>query len=218
MRDSFVFYRSFFELFRGLGKARRWELLEALCDYAFAGVLPEPSAAIYPFFCALRPQIDANNRRYENGKKGGRPRCEEENLPASQNQRFSSEEPNENVNEHENEKEKEKEKENVHANEHENGNANANANVPAGLEAGGILDVIRGHLTLRDREEVDRELARMKEGSEGGKMPSFRGKLSSVGPPEGEAGKRREAFLRMVAGLSEKTSMRGLGISGRRKT
>lgn len=41
--------------------------------YAFADELPELSGIEKAIFTIIKPQIDANNKRYENGRKGGRP-------------------------------------------------------------------------------------------------------------------------------------------------
>ena len=74
MRDGFVFYRSFFECFSNLSKKDKLVLFDALCNYALNDVEPELVGTPAAIFKLLKPQIDANNRRYENGKKGGRPK------------------------------------------------------------------------------------------------------------------------------------------------
>lgn len=74
MRDGFVFYRSFYESFEDLSKRDKLTLFEALCNYALNDVEPELSGTPSAIFKLLKPQVDANNRRYENGKKGGRPK------------------------------------------------------------------------------------------------------------------------------------------------
>ena len=74
MRDGFVFYRSFFESFSDLSKKDKLLLFDALCNYALNDVEPELSGTPAAIFKLLKPQVDANNRRYENGCKGGRPK------------------------------------------------------------------------------------------------------------------------------------------------
>lgn len=74
MRDGFVFYRSFFECFEGLSKKDKLTLFDALCNYALNDVEPELAGVPAAIFKLLKPQVDANNRRYENGCKGGRPK------------------------------------------------------------------------------------------------------------------------------------------------
>ena len=74
MRDGFVFYRSFFESFEDLSKKDKLTLFDALCNYALNDIEPELSGTTAAIFKLLKPQVDANNRRYENGKKGGRPK------------------------------------------------------------------------------------------------------------------------------------------------
>lgn len=73
MRDGFVFYRSFMFMINTVKKSRRWLLFSAIAEYALDGVVPQLPEEEMNVFRALCPQIDANNRRYENGKKGGRP-------------------------------------------------------------------------------------------------------------------------------------------------
>lgn len=74
MRDSFIFYRSFFESFEGLSKKDRLILFEAVCNYALNDIEPELNGIPLSIFKLLKPQLDANIRRYENGCKGGRPK------------------------------------------------------------------------------------------------------------------------------------------------
>lgn len=74
MRDSFIFYRSFFESFEDLSKKDRLILFEAVCNYALNDIEPELNGIPLAIFKLLKPQLDANIRRYENGCKGGRPK------------------------------------------------------------------------------------------------------------------------------------------------
>ena len=87
MRDGFVFYRSFFESFSDLSKKDKLVLFDALCNYALNGIEPELTGTPSAIFKLLKPQVDANTRRYENGLKGGRPR---------KNQEETKQEPNNN--------------------------------------------------------------------------------------------------------------------------
>lgn len=71
-RNSFPMLRSFFEAINLLPKEIQAEIYPALMDYAFNGTEPEglrPVAGC--IFMLIRPVIDANNARYENGLKGG---------------------------------------------------------------------------------------------------------------------------------------------------
>lgn len=102
MRDGFVFYRSFYESFEDLSKRDKLLLFEALCNYALNDIEPELTGTPSAIFKLLKPQVDANNRRYENGKKGGRPK---------QNQDETKQKPNDNQTETKSEpKEKVKDK------------------------------------------------------------------------------------------------------------
>lgn len=81
MRDSFVFYESFYLAISDLSAAQQNKLFQAICRYALYEEEPELKGASAAVFKLIRPQIDANNKRYENGKKGaehgikgGRPR------------------------------------------------------------------------------------------------------------------------------------------------
>lgn len=76
MRDGFIFYKSFYEAIKNLPPKDKIKLYEGLIEYALLDKEPNFSGISKGMFELMRPQIDANNRRYENGKKGGRPKKE----------------------------------------------------------------------------------------------------------------------------------------------
>ena len=109
MRDSCIFYRSFLEAIELLPKKYKLQFYEALFNYALNDEPPDKlSGGAAALFKALQPQIDANNRKYENGKKGGRPKG---------NQDETKPKPNNNQN-------RTKVKPNVNENVNVNGNGN----------------------------------------------------------------------------------------------
>lgn len=71
---SFVFYESFRDASRNLDDATRLALYEAIMDYSLYGEEPDegnPVAA--SMFKLVRPVLDTNAKRRENGRNGGRP-------------------------------------------------------------------------------------------------------------------------------------------------
>ena len=84
---SFVFYESFRDASRNLDDATRLALYEAIMDYSLYGEEPDegnPVAAA--MFKLVRPVLDANAKRRENGRNGGRP-------ASTDNQEESKQEP-----------------------------------------------------------------------------------------------------------------------------
>ena len=82
-RDSFIFYKSFYEAIRDLPRDIRLEVYTAIMEYALYGRQPEE---LKPFakgiFTLIKPNIDVNTARFENGKKGGRkPRVPKQAAP-----------------------------------------------------------------------------------------------------------------------------------------
>lgn len=73
VRDSFIFYESFHVALSKLDDAAYKKIMTAICEYALYGTDPELDGMLTLAFDLIRPQIDANNKRYEDGKKGGRP-------------------------------------------------------------------------------------------------------------------------------------------------
>jgi len=73
MRDSFIFYRSFFEAAEDLSPEEKCAMFDAICDYALNFAEPCLEGTPKLAFRLIKPQLDANIARYNNGQKGGRP-------------------------------------------------------------------------------------------------------------------------------------------------
>ena len=73
MRDSMVFYRNFRDALARLPEKERLEAYEAIFNYAFDDIEP-PDTIAGAFAQTCVPTIKKNNQRYENGKRGGRPK------------------------------------------------------------------------------------------------------------------------------------------------
>ena len=96
-KDSFIFYRSFYEAVKELSADEQIKVYQAICEYSLNGELPDLTGIPKAIFTLIKPQIEANNKRYENGKKGGRPKTETEEKPKD-NQTETKPEPNVNDN------------------------------------------------------------------------------------------------------------------------
>jgi hypothetical protein len=74
MRDSFVFYRSFWDAIKKLNKTEQADCLTIIFNYVFYDILLSDIDGVEgTVFTLIKPLIDKNNNRYDNGKKGGRP-------------------------------------------------------------------------------------------------------------------------------------------------
>ena len=76
IRESFVFYRSFYESISRCPDDVQQILLRAVINYGLNQVVPDFSGVPFqPFveaiFAGIRPQLDANHKRFLNGCKGG---------------------------------------------------------------------------------------------------------------------------------------------------
>jgi len=74
LRESFVFYNSYYEAIAEFDETIQLHLFKAVCEYALYGTVPELSGTEKALFTLIKPTIDANEKRYNNGKKGGRPK------------------------------------------------------------------------------------------------------------------------------------------------
>ena len=121
-KDSFVFYKSFYEAIKKLKQKEQLTVYSQICEYVFEqknSVLDGVPGAIFDL---IKPQIDANLRRFENGKKGGRPKTKPK--------------PNVNVNVNVND--------NVNDNANENVNGSAFENPPAFIPS---VDEVQTYIT-----------------------------------------------------------------------
>lgn len=70
MKESFIFYRSFYEALKELSKEDRVEIIDAICELALNETEVELKGGIQKaMFALMKPQIEANNKRYVNGCK-----------------------------------------------------------------------------------------------------------------------------------------------------
>lgn len=81
-KESFVFYGSFYESISLLDDALQLEMYQCLTEYGLTGQIREDvSPVAKALLVSMKPMIDRANKRYqskiENGKKGGRPKKEE---------------------------------------------------------------------------------------------------------------------------------------------
>ena len=94
---SFVFYESFRDASRNLDDATRLALYEAIMDYSLYGEEPDDGNPVASaMFKLVRPVLDTNAKRRENGRTGGRP-------ASTDNQEASKPEPENNESESETE-------------------------------------------------------------------------------------------------------------------
>ena len=76
MKDSFIFYRSFYNAMQKIkNKEIKADIFDAICELGLNENVVELTDDIGQMIMDLiTPQINANTKRYINGKKGGRPK------------------------------------------------------------------------------------------------------------------------------------------------
>ena len=116
-KESLVFYGSFKNAIDELDTAEeKVSAYNAIIEYGLTGeseeILKDIKGAPKAIFLMAMPQIEANWRRYENGKKGGR--------PSKENQDKTKDKPN--VNDNENINVNNNDKDNVNINNNDNDN------------------------------------------------------------------------------------------------
>lgn len=122
-KESFVFYASFYEALQDLKDKERLKMYDAICELALNNKETKMTGLTKTIFTLIKPQILANQKRYENGKKGGRPKKETNGLQKEKTNGF------ENKKTTGYEKAETKTKPNVNVNVNENVNDNDNDNV-----------------------------------------------------------------------------------------
>lgn len=113
-RKGFVFYTSFYEAITdkdvGLTKTEQLDLFIAISEYSLYGVIPELTGRSKAMWILIKPQLDANNNRYENGKKGGAPKGNSNAKKTTKNNQKTTKNNQKQPKEKEKEKDKDKEK------------------------------------------------------------------------------------------------------------
>jgi hypothetical protein len=69
MRDTTIFYRSFFEAIKDLPEQNQLEVYNAIFEYSLNFIEPNLTGLSSTIFRLIKPQIEANNKRFENGKQ-----------------------------------------------------------------------------------------------------------------------------------------------------
>lgn len=103
IRDSVVIYRNLYEALQGVSDKSYKRIMNAILRYSLDGEDSELNGVEKAVFQMVKTQVDANNRKYENGKLGaesgklgGRPKKEK---PPQENPNETPQEPQENPNE-----------------------------------------------------------------------------------------------------------------------
>lgn len=127
IRDSFIFYKSFRDALQEVSEDVRLQIYDAIVDYSLGITDKIEFRGIAKIaWLLIKPQLDANIKRYKNGSKGGAPRGNQnarkttEKQPKNNqrlNEKTTEKQPNKNVNENVNVNDKEKsvcKKETIH--------------------------------------------------------------------------------------------------------
>ena len=124
MRDSFIFYKSFYDsISRIKSKELKADIYEAICELALNNNDIELSNDVGLMIMDLiKPQLLANTKKYQDGKKGGRPTKKTSGYEKGKTGGYENKKPNVNVNDNENVND------NANVNDNENVNDNANVN------------------------------------------------------------------------------------------
>lgn len=101
-RDSFIFYRSFYEAIEEVDTETQVAIYNAICRKALYDEDTTLSGTAKILYTLIKPQLDANNKRYSDGQKGGRPKKETNGFKEKETNGYKNKKPNNNENENEN--------------------------------------------------------------------------------------------------------------------
>lgn len=104
-RDSFIFYRSFYEAINDLPEKSQLKVYKAICEMSLNFDEIDLSGLSLTIFKLIKPQLEANNKRYINGSKGGAPKGNQNatKRQPKNNRKTTEKQPNNNVNVNDNE-------------------------------------------------------------------------------------------------------------------
>ncbi len=97
MRDSLIFYRSFYEAIKELPKDIQAEVYTAIFEYSMNFNEVELTGLSKTIFTLIKPQLEANNKRFVNGSKA-KVKQDKIETEAKPKQDVSKTEANKNVN------------------------------------------------------------------------------------------------------------------------
>lgn len=134
-KESFVFYKSFYDAIKQIPEEYQLELYNAILGYSLEGEEPNNLSNIASaMFTLIKPNIDSSKRKYEaninNGKMGGRPKKDKTDDNPNETQEKSNQNPN-----------KTQEKPNQNLNEDDDVNEDDNVNVNEDVNVN-VADVI----------------------------------------------------------------------------
>jgi hypothetical protein len=143
-RESFIFYKSFYEAIKNIKDKDKIQIYEAICRYSLYEEEIELTGIRKTLFTLIKPQLKANNKRFEDGKKGGRPKkittgYENKITTGYENKKttgYSEKKPNNNVND----------------NVNDNVNVNDNDNVKRKKFVKPTLEEIKNYCTERNNK------------------------------------------------------------------
>lgn len=147
-RDSFIFYRSFYEAIKEIPEDAQLQVYKAISIYALEQEEIELTGISKAIFSLVKPQLDANYKKYENGKQKG------SKTEANNKRKTSKRETNVNDNENVND--------NVNVND--NNNDNVSDSCVDGLEE--VIDFYNNNIglatpyTLEVLEDYTKELSK----------------------------------------------------------
>lgn len=121
MKESYVFYQSFYEALKELPDDLRLSMYDAISAYALTGEMPDFKGMEKAVFFLIKPQLDANHQRYENGCRGGAPGGNQNARKTTKNnQETTEEQPKNNQKQPKNNQKQPNENDNVNVNVNEN--------------------------------------------------------------------------------------------------
>ena len=97
-RDSFIFYRSFYEAIQDLKGKDRLALFDAICQKALYDQDSKLEGVTGTLYKLIKPQLDANTKKFIDGKKGGRPPKKTTGFENKKTTGFENKKPNVNDN------------------------------------------------------------------------------------------------------------------------
>ena len=121
-RDGFVFYRSFYEVAKGLSDMDRLNFYERIIEYWIDWIDEKKEWIAERLFILVKPQLDANNKKSVDWRNGGRPKKttgyskKKPLVIENENQRLEKNKPNEKEKDNNKEKNNIKEKDNLKEN------------------------------------------------------------------------------------------------------